>query len=151
VVTKSSHALVSGRDYPQDWAQFLDWFPDEAKCRQYLAELRWPEGYVCPRCAAIGQPFQASGARLICRHCRQQGTVTAGTIFEKTRTPLRIGLAAVWYVTNQKGGVSALGLQRVLGMKSNQTAWAILGHPASPAARHGTTRPRAAQRHRGGR
>lgn len=126
MVTKSSHDLVSGRDYPRDWAEFLDWFPDEAKCRQYLAGLRWPEGYVCPRCAAIGQPFQASGARLICRHCRHQGTVTAGTIFEKTRTPLRIWLAAVWYVTNQKGGVSALGLQRVLGMKSYQTAWSIL-------------------------
>ena len=52
--------------------------------------------------------------------------MTAGTIFEKTRTPLRTWLAAVWYVTNQKGGVSALGLQRVLGMKSYQTAWAIL-------------------------
>jgi transposase-like protein len=52
--------------------------------------------------------------------------VTAGTIFEKTRTPLRSWFAAVWYLTNQKHGVSALGLQRVLGLGSYQTAWTLL-------------------------
>ena len=62
----------------------------------------------------------------MCRACRGQTTVTAGTILDKTRTPLRVWLAAMWYVTNQKQGVSALGLQRVLGFGSYQTAWAIL-------------------------
>ena len=62
----------------------------------------------------------------MCRACRVQTTVTAGTILDKTRTPLRVWLAAMWYVTNQKQGVSALGLQRVLGLGSYQTAWAIL-------------------------
>ena len=52
--------------------------------------------------------------------------MTAGTIFEKTRTPLRVWLAAAWYLTNQKQGVSALGLQRVLGLGSYQTAWMML-------------------------
>jgi hypothetical protein len=52
--------------------------------------------------------------------------VTAGTIFDKTRTPLRVWLAAAWYLTNQKQGVSALGLQRVLGLGSYQTAWTML-------------------------
>lgn len=51
---------------------------------------------------------------------------TAGTIFDKTRTPLKVWLAAAWYVTNQKQGVSALGLQRVLGLGSYQTAWTML-------------------------
>lgn len=55
-----------------------------------------------------------------------QSTVTAGTIFDKTRTPLRVWLAAAWYLTNQKQGVSALGLQRVLGLGSYQTAWTML-------------------------
>lgn len=62
----------------------------------------------------------------MCRACRYQCTVTVGTVFEKTRTPLRIWLAGAWYVTNQKHGVSALGLQRVLGLGSYQTAWAML-------------------------
>ena len=62
----------------------------------------------------------------MCRDCQHQSTVTAGTIFEKTRTPLRVWLAAAWYLTNQKQGVSALGLQRVLGLGSYQTAWTML-------------------------
>ena len=62
----------------------------------------------------------------MCRACRHQGTVTAGTVFEKTRTPLRSWFAAVWFVTNQKHGVSALGLHRALGLGSYQTAWAML-------------------------
>jgi hypothetical protein len=52
--------------------------------------------------------------------------VTAGSIFDKTRTPLKVWLAAAWYITNQKQGVSALGLQRVLGLNSYQTAWTML-------------------------
>ena len=62
----------------------------------------------------------------MCRGCRYQSTVTAGTIFEKTRTPLKTWFAAAWYVTSQKNGVSALGLKRVLGLGSYQTAWAIM-------------------------
>lgn len=104
----------------------MDWFPDEASCVQFLERLRWPEGFVCPRCGAAAQPYRASRNRLMCSTCRAQCSVTAGTIFEKTRTPLRSWLAAVWYVTNQKHGVSALGLQRVLGLGSYQTAWTML-------------------------
>lgn len=62
----------------------------------------------------------------MCRACRYQSTITAGTVFEKTRTPLRTWLAAAWYMTNQKNGVSALGLKRVLGLGSYQTTWAIM-------------------------
>ena len=65
-------------------------------------------------------------SRLMCRSCAHQGSVTAGTIFDKTRTPLRVWLAAAWYVTNQKLGVSALGLKRVLGLGSYETAWTML-------------------------
>ncbi|MEE8301025.1 MAG: IS1595 family transposase, partial [Candidatus Tectomicrobia bacterium] len=108
------------------WNQFLDWFPDEESCRRYLELLRWPLGFVCPRCTHADEPFRASRGRLVCRSCRYQCSVTAGTVFEKTRTPLRSWFAAVWYVTNQKHGVSALGLQRVLGIGSYQTAWSLL-------------------------
>lgn len=117
---------IAGEDYPSTWGQFLDWFSSEESCLAYLEKLRWPRGFVCPRCGCTDKPNRASRGRLLCRACRYQGTVIAGTIFEKTRTPLRSWLAAVWYVTNQKQGVSALGLQRVLGLNSYQTAWAML-------------------------
>ena len=62
----------------------------------------------------------------MCQSCKHQASVTAGTIFDKTRTPLKVWLAAAWYITNQKQGVSALGLQRVLGLGSYQAAWTML-------------------------
>ena len=122
----ASKALVSGRDFPATWDQFLDWFPDNAACLRYLEKLRWPDGFVCPRCGGMDEPYRAQRARLRCRACDYQGTVTAGTVFAKTRTPLRSWFAGVWYVTSQKHGVSALGLQRVLGLGSYQTAWTML-------------------------
>ena len=92
----------------------------------YLEHMRWRQGFVCPRCGSAETPNRASRSRLICATCRHQSTVTAGTIFDKTRTPLKVWLAGAWYVTNQKQGVSALGLQRVLGLNSYQTAWVML-------------------------
>jgi transposase-like protein len=71
-------------------------------------------------------PYRASRTRLMCQDCGRQSTVTAGTIFDKTRTPLKVWLAGAWYLTSQKQGVSALGLQRVLGLGSYQTAWTML-------------------------
>jgi len=117
---------VAGRDYPRTWDEFHDWFPDEEACRRYLESIRWKHGFVCPGCGEPGAAFRGSRGRWICRHCRRQSTVTAGTVFDKTRTPLRSWLAAVWYLVNQKQGVNALGLQKVLGLGSYQTAWAML-------------------------
>jgi len=125
-VSRSSLSLTAGRDYPRTWDQFIDWFPDDASCLEYLERIRWPDGFVCPRCGVAGEPYRASRHRLMCRTCRAQSSATAGTVFEKTRTPLRSWFAAVWYATNQKHGVSALGLQRVLGLGSYQTAWTML-------------------------
>ena len=117
---------IAEQDYPRTWSQFLDWFATNESCLLYVERLRWPQGFVCPRCGSAEQPNRASRTRFICRDCRHQSTVTAGTIFDKTRTPLKVWFAAMWYVTNQKQGVSALGLQRVLGVNSYQTAWAML-------------------------
>jgi len=119
-------APIRGKDYPQNWNEFLDWFATEEACLAYLERLRWASGFVCPRCGSVAEAYRASRTRLMCRDCQHQSTVTAGTIFEKTRTPLRVWLAAAWYLTNQKQGVSALGLQRVLGLGSYQTAWTML-------------------------
>lgn len=112
--------------YPRTWPEFLARFPTEEACLAYLESLRWPDGFVCPSCGGISPPSRISRGRLLCKDCGHQSTVTAGTIFDKTRTPLRVWLAGAWYVTNQKLGVSALGLQRVLGLGSYQTAWTML-------------------------
>ena len=116
----------AGKDYPRNWNEFLDWFSSEEACLAYLEQLRWPLGFVCPSCGVAGEPYRSSRARLMCRSCSHQSTVTAGTIFDKTRTPLRVWLAGAWYLTNQKQGVSALGLQRVLGLGGYETAWTML-------------------------
>ena len=100
-------------------------FSSEDACRQYLFGLRWPDGFVCPRCAGK-TAWQATRGRLVCGDCRHQASVTAGTIFQASRLPLTLWFRTMWYITSQKNGASALGLKRVLGMGSYQTAWAWL-------------------------
>lgn len=117
---------IAGTDYPKTWVQFEDWFSSDEACTAYLEKLKWPNGFCCSACGVVQIPGRATRGRLICRSCHHQGSVTAGTIFDKTRTSLRVWFAAAWYITNQKQGVSALGLQRVLGLNSYQTAWAML-------------------------
>jgi len=100
-------------------------FATDEQCRAYLAALRWPEGFMCPRCGGR-KAWPAQRGRLICAACRHQATVTAGTIFQDSRLSLRLWCRALWHVTSQKNGASALGLQRVLGLGSYQTAWTVL-------------------------
>ena len=67
-----------------------------------------------------------AGGWLRCRACRRETSITAGTIFEGTRKPLRTWFLAIWFVTSQKNGMSALGLQRALGLGSYETSWTWL-------------------------
>jgi hypothetical protein len=117
----------AGVDYPRNWHELLAWFPDDPACLRYLERLRWSDGFVCRFCGVADRGWwqRADGLRR-CKACRCDTSVTAGTIFAGTRTPLTSWFAAVWYVVNQKQGVSALGLQRVLGLGSYETAWAWL-------------------------
>jgi transposase-like protein len=114
---------VAGVDYPQTYQQLQRWFPDDAACLEYLARLRWSAGFVCPACAG-GESWRTRQGLWMCRACGRKTSVAAGTIFHRTRTPLSTWFAAIWFVTSQKNGVSALGLQRVLGFGSYETAWA---------------------------
>jgi transposase-like protein/ribosomal protein L37AE/L43A len=112
-------------DYPRTAAEFEARFRSEEACREYLFQLRWPEGFRCPRCGAA-KAWPLRSVLWQCAACGRQVSVTAGTIFQDTHTPLRVWFRAMWWVTAQKNGVSALGLQRVLGLGSYQTAWAWL-------------------------
>jgi hypothetical protein len=112
-------------EYPRTVLEFRDWFADDAACRDYLAGLRWPEGFRCPICQGADHWVTARGLRH-CRGCGRETSVTAGTLFADTHLPLRLWFEALWHVTSQKSGASALGLQRVLGLGSYRTAWNLL-------------------------
>src|SRR5450755_1356264 len=116
---------AAGRDYPGSYAELLFWFPDDEACLDYLEWLRWPDGVRCPRCAGR-DGWRLGSGRWECAVCGRQASVSAGTIFHRTRTPLQLWFAAAWQMTSQKHGVSALGVQRSLGLGSYQTAWAML-------------------------
>jgi len=105
-------------DYPRNLQEFDRWFADEAACRSYIFRVRWPEGYECFRCRSKAPPWVTSRGYLHCRECGGEISITAGTVFERTRKPLRVWFQAIWLVTSQKHGASALGLQRVLGLGS---------------------------------
>ena len=100
-------------------------FATDEACRDYLGSLRWPAGFVCPRCP--GRSAWRMGRGLwLCGDCRHQASVTAGTVFQDSHVPLTLWFRAMWQVASQKHGASALGLQRVLGLGSYKTAWALL-------------------------
>ena len=102
---------VAGVDYPRTVLEFQEWTATDRACVDYLTKLRWSGEFVCPNCAAVGQAWRTADGLWMCRACGRQTSVTAGTIFDKTRSPLRMWFAAAWYITSQKTGVSALGLQ----------------------------------------
>ena len=112
-------------EYPRTLPEFDLWFATEEACRQYLMRLRWPSGFRCPRCSSADAWLTKRGL-MHCRNCDRQVSITAGTIFHGTRSSLRLWLQAMWWVTAQKTGASALGLQRILGLGSYETAWTWL-------------------------
>ena len=112
-----------GVDYPGTWQAFESWFADDEACRGYLSQVRWPGGFICPACSK-SDAWRTARGMWMCRSCGRQTSVTAGTIFHRSRLPLRTWFSAMWFICAQKSGVSALGLQRVLGFGSYETAWA---------------------------
>ena len=116
--------LVAGRDFPRNYAELRRWFPDDGACLDYLGWLRWPEGFVCPRCGGGGSRLE--DGRHGCEPGHRRVSVTTGTVFHGTRTPLTVWFAVAWSMTSSKNGVAALTLHRLLGFGSYQTVWAIM-------------------------
>ena len=111
--------------YPNTMREFFQMFPDEKACLNYLIDLRWPTGFMCPMCHVVSTPWFKSRNRLACPLCRHQVTLTANTIFENTRTPLTTWFEAAWLVTTAKNGLSAKTLERTIGT-SYHVAWMML-------------------------
>jgi transposase-like protein len=132
-------ALTAGAHYPSNYAELLGWFPDDDSCLDCLDcldWLRWRQGFVCPHCGST-QSWVLPDGRRSCGGCRRRVSVTAGTIFHRTRTPFTVWFAAAWFMTTQKDGASALGLQRVLGLSSYGTAWTMLHRFRTAMVRQG--------------
>lgn len=123
--TDTGDNLTNRIDFPDTFREFVKEFPDEAACATYLEKLRWPSGFCCPACQTTGEPWRQTRGRLVCTACRHQTSVTAGTIMEKTRTPLTTWFEAAWHLTTAKNGLSAKTLERTLGT-SYRTAWTML-------------------------
>jgi transposase-like protein len=112
-------------DYPRTLLELERRFSTDDACREYLESLRWPDGFVCPECGTE-EAWAMTNGLWLCRGCRRQVSVTAGTIFHRTRLPLTLWFRAIWHVTSQKNGTSAMSVQRILGLGSYRTAWTWL-------------------------
>jgi len=100
-------------------------FVTEEDCYAYIKGMRWPRGFVCPRC----QSKEAWGTQrnlLHCVNCGRQTSITAGTIFQGTRKPLRLWFHVMWWIMSQKNGASAKNLQHTMGFRRYETAWTWL-------------------------
>ena len=118
--------MVPRPPFPKTLRQFQLDFATEEACQQYLAACRWPDGFICPRCGH-GRAYElVKQRRQQCVKCRHQVSLTSGTILHRTKTPLSHWFWAAYLMTTDKRGVSALLLQRQLGLSRYETAWMML-------------------------
>lgn len=117
---------MSRPPFPRTLRQFQTDFATEEACQQYLTACRWPDGFSCPRCGH-GKAYTLVGqGRQQCGKCRHQVSLTSGTILHRTKIPLTHWFWAAYLMTTDKRGVSALLLQRQLGVGCYETAWMML-------------------------
>ena len=122
--------------YPRTFEEFLDWFPREEDCAQYLEWIRWSGGYACPKCGGV-KAWRTERGLWHCQVCQRQCSATAGTVFEDSRKPLRLWFHVMWLMMAQKTGLSAKNLCDTYGFGSYQTAWGWLRKLRSVMIRRG--------------
>src|SRR5215831_9309960 len=117
---------VARPPFPKTLRQFQADFATEAACQRYLTMCRWPDGFICPRCGH-GRAYElVNQRRNQCAKCRHQVSLTSGTVLHRTKIPLTYWFWAAYLMTTDKRGVSALLLQRQLGLSSYETVWMML-------------------------
>jgi transposase-like protein len=112
--------------FPRSVIEFQRLFPDEQACRAYLFESRWPDGFSCPACGSGDVGVEHRRHLWQCQECGRQTSATAGTVMHKTRLPLALWFWAAYLVATHGPGISALQMQRQLGISRYETAWAML-------------------------
>ena len=117
--------------------EYQQQFSTEEDCFEYLVKLRWPNGFVCPRCGGTAYYMIYKHKRFQCKQCRHQTSVTAGTVFHKLRQPLRILFMAVYLIATSKKGLSAMELHRKVGINGYKTAWLLMQKIRSAMASSG--------------
>ena len=112
-------------DAPTTLIEAIKYFSDEQVCINAVAEMRWPDGVVCPRCDADKPYWLETQKRWKCRSCRKQFSVKVGSIFEDSPISLQKWLPTLWLLVNSKNGVSSHEISRSLGV-TQKTAWFML-------------------------
>jgi len=113
------------KDYPETYEEFLEWFKTEDDCIEYIKKVRWSNGFICPKCTS-SKVWKTKGGLMHCSNCGHQTSITAGTVFQGTRKPLRLWFNVIWWVMSQKTGVSALNLKNAMNFKNYETTWTWL-------------------------
>ena len=117
------------RGFPTSLPEFQKVFPDEGTCAYYLETIRWPDGFTCPKCGLVGEPYRfptRSSVVLRCRGCNANTSLTAGTVMQSSHTPLSTWFWGAYLMTTQTPGQSAVQFQRQLGLSRYETAFQIL-------------------------
>lgn len=114
--------------FPESLPDFQRVFPDEDHCLAYLADVRWPDGFVCPKCGQVGNPYRIeSRPRVLeCSNCGEQTSVTAGTVIHDSHTPVCVWFWGAYLLATQTPGMSAVQFQKQLGLKRYETAFQML-------------------------
>ena len=114
--------------FPTSLPQFQRLFPNDEACAKYLENIRWDQGFTCEHCGDRDEPFRfkARPHVLRCRSCRRDIALTAGTVMERTRTPLSTWFWAAYLVSSHTAGMSAAQFQRQLDLNRYETAFQIL-------------------------
>ena len=105
-------------------AEFQQQHGTEDKCHEALVKMRWPDGFVCPRCSGCKYSFSRERKIFQCSGCRKQTSVKAGTLFHKSLVPLTKWFLAMYHISGSKNDVAALELMRHLSVKWD-TAWLL--------------------------
>src|SRR5467141_156365 len=114
--------------FPGSLPEFQRLFPDDTACAAYLEAIRWRDGFVCGWCGEASEPYRFANRPQVlrCRKCQRDNALTAGTVMERTRTPLSIWFWAAYLVSSHTPGISAVQFQRQLGLNRYETAFQIL-------------------------
>lgn len=113
-------------EYPKTIMEFAAKFHSDEICFQYLIENRWPDGFVCPQCHNPGGWRLAKYHRFECSKCHRQTSPLAGTLMHGTHLSIHLWFWAAYLVTTHTPGISAVQLQRQLGISKIDTAWFLL-------------------------